>query len=386
MQIYLFSYRLVDRVLVHYIAVSLATLSDMKITEKETIHRYYEALVRKDSAFVGIFFAGVNTTGIFCISTCRARKPKFENVTFYSDVKDVLQQGYRPCKVCRPANHTAEPPSYILEALALLKASPVHKVTDQALRAANIQPERVRRWFNTHHGITFQAYQRMVRVNTAYQNLKSGQNVATAAHEAGYESLSGFAYTFKKLTGASPKAGSAKGVILMHRFGTPLGPMYVCATERGVCLLEFTDRRMLETELQDLQHRLQSVIMVGTNRHSEQLISEVAEYFDGRRSTFAVALHTPSTPFREQVWRLLLTVPYGEVVSYQQQATRMGKPKAVRAVASANGHNRVAIVIPCHRVIGSDGSLTGYAGGLDRKRWLLQHEGAWNESQQMKLF
>jgi len=332
MQIYLFSYRLVDRVLVHYIAVSLATLSDMKITEKETIHRYYEALVRKDSAFVGIFFAGVDTTGIFCISTCRARKPKFENVTFYSDVKDVLQQGYRPCKVCRPANHTAEPPSYILEALALLKASPVHKVTDQALRAANIQPERVRRWFNTHHGITFQAYQRMVRVNTAYQNLKSGQNVATAAHEAGYESLSGFAYTFKKLTGASPKAGSAKGV------------------------------------------------------HSEQLISEVAEYFDGRRSTFAVALHTPSTPFREQVWRLLLTVPYGEVVSYQQQATRMGKPKAVRAVASANGHNRVAIVIPCHRVIGSDGSLTGYAGGLDRKRWLLQHEGAWNESQQMKLF
>lgn len=358
----------------------------MQIDNQKDIQRYYDALVRRDEQFVGIFYVGVKTTGIFCISTCRARKPKFENVLFYNGVQDVLRAGFRPCKVCKPTNHTHEPPADVKQALQLLKDSEGCRVNDHDLRSAGLAPEKIRRWFNKNHGITFQAYQRMIRINTAYQSLKSGKKVTDVAYESGYESLSGFGYTFKKLTGKTPDAGLEKSVILIHRLTTPLGPMYACATDRGICLLEFTDRRMLETEFEDLQKRLDATILVGTNEHIQQLVQELQEYFDGSRISFDVSLHTPSTPFREQVWTLLQDIPYGKTVSYMQQAIKIGNPKAVRAVASANGHNRVAIVIPCHRVVGSDGSLTGYAGGLDRKKWLLQHEGAWDKNEQLTMF
>lgn len=358
----------------------------MEITKASEIDRYYEALVSRDPKFVGIYFVGVKTTGIFCISTCRARKPKRENVVFYDDMKDLLKHGYRPCKVCKPSEVADQPPADIVAALAMLKTSPIHKVSDSELRAAGIQPEKVRRWFNTRHGMTFQAYQRMVRINTAFQNLKAGTKISDTAYEAGYESLSGFAYTFKKITGASPSNSKSQQTILMDRITTPLGPMYVCATDQGICLLEFTDRRMLETEFEDLQRRLQAVILAGANKHTKQLKSELAEYFERSRTTFDVSLHTPSTPFRQQVWELLQDIPYGSTVSYKEQAVKLGNENAVRAVANANGHNRVAIVIPCHRVIGSDGSLTGYAGGLDRKRWLLRHEGADLQAEQLTIF
>jgi len=358
----------------------------MEIVETKTIQRYYDALIKKDPQFLGIFFVGVNTTGIFCVSTCTARKPKYENVTFYDDMKDLLRHGYRPCKVCKPATQSNEPPADILKALTLLKDSPLHKVNDQNLREAGLQPEKIRRWFNTNYNMTFQAYQRMIRINTAYQNLKSGKKVTDSAYDSGYESLSGFGYTFKKLIGKSPNDAAKKNIILMHRLTTPLGPMYACASDDGICLLEFTDRRMLETEFEDLQHRLDATILAGANKHIKQLEKELKEYFDGDRKIFDVSLHTPTTPFRQKVWDLLLTIPFGKTVSYQDQANGIKNPKAVRAVASANGHNRVAIVIPCHRVIGSDGSLTGYAGGLDRKKWLLKHEGAYKHGDQLEIF
>jgi len=162
--------------------------------------------------------------------------------------------------------------------------------------------------------------------------------------------------------------------------------MFACATDRGVCLLEFTNRRMLETEFQDLQKRLEAVILAGENTHIIQLKNELKEYFDGNRTDFSVNLHTPTTPFRQKAWDMLMTIPYGKTASYAEQALKIGNPNAVRAVANANGHNRIAIVIPCHRVIGSDGSLTGYAGGLPRKEWLLMHEGAIPIQKQLKKF
>ncbi|MFT6655416.1 MAG: AraC family transcriptional regulator of adaptative response [Marinomonas primoryensis] len=152
--------------------------------------------------------------------------------------------------------------------------------------------------------------------------------------------------------------------------------MFVCATDDGICLLEFVDRRMLETEFEDLQRRLKAPIVAGENAHTKQLKQELEEYFLGSRQVFTVPLQTPGTDFQNGVWQALGTIPYGETASYQEQATRLNNPKAVRAVARANGMNRIAIVIPCHRVIGKDGSLTGYAGGLERKRWLLDHEKA----------
>ena len=150
--------------------------------------------------------------------------------------------------------------------------------------------------------------------------------------------------------------------------------MLACATERGLCLLEFTDRRMLETEFKDLQRLLKARIIAGENAHTRQAETEIGEYFAGRRRHFDVALDTPGSEFQRGVWQSLRALDYGSTHSYQSLAERLGRPSAVRAVAAANGANRIAIIVPCHRVLGKDGALTGYGGGLARKQWLLEHE------------
>jgi AraC family transcriptional regulator of adaptative response/methylated-DNA-[protein]-cysteine methyltransferase len=163
-------------------------------------------------------------------------------------------------------------------------------------------------------------------------------------------------------------------LINIKRITTEIGPMFACASSKGLCLLEFTDRRMIETEFKDLSKKLNAVILPGKNRFLDQTETEMDEYFQGYRKEFDVPLHTPGTDFQKSVWLGLQDIPYGETRSYKEQAAALGKPKAVRAVASANGQNRIAIIIPCHRVIGSDGSLVGYGGGLFRKKWLLDFE------------
>ena len=150
--------------------------------------------------------------------------------------------------------------------------------------------------------------------------------------------------------------------------------MFVCASEQGVCLLEFAVSQRNEREFADLQRLLGCRIVGGGNEHTRQAARGSGEYFAGSRQRSDVALHLPGTAFQQQVWQALQTIPYGDTVSYQQQADRLGKPAAIRAVAGANGANRVAIIVPCHRVIGKDGSLTGYGGGLQGKAWLLAHE------------
>ncbi|MEL6659239.1 MAG: methylated-DNA--[protein]-cysteine S-methyltransferase [Bacteroidota bacterium] len=339
-----------------------------------TFQEQYDAIVRKDSSYEGLFFTAVKTTGIFCRPTCTARKPKPENVEFFATTQEAIQHGYRPCKRCRPLEDLGLTPPFIAEVLADLRADPELKIKDADLRQRGLEPAQFRRWFKKHHNMTFQAYQRMMRLNSAYYHIHQGQRVTDAAYGHGFESLSGFNERFRKVFAGSPTENAGKRVIHIHRLTTPLGPMYACATDEGICLLEFTDRRMLETEFKDLRKRLNAVILPGLNPHLEQIERELQEYFSGQRQYFAVALHTPTTPFRQLVWDELVTIPYGETRSYLQQAQRIGNPKAVRAVASANGHNRVAIVIPCHRVLGSDGSLTGYGGGLARKQWLLDME------------
>ena len=203
---------------------------------------------------------------------------------------------------------------------------------------------------------------------------RSSQGRTETAFESGYESLSGFNNGYISIFGKPPTKAKDKSVINIVRFTTPLGPMFACATDKGVCLLEFTNRKMLETEFKDLIKRLDAVILPGENQFLDQVQQELKEYFDGKRKNFVIPLHTPGTEFQQKVWVALKEIPYGETRSYKQQAIKLNNPKAVRAVASANGNNRVAIIIPCHRVIGENGDLTGYAGGLSRKRWLLDHE------------
>lgn len=220
-----------------------------KITDAQQIETFYQALLAKDQHYVGIFYAGVTTTSIFCIATCRARKPKFEHVEFFSTFKAALQAGYRPCKICRPTENAAEAPQEVRRAIELIRQNPKQKISDSILSAQQISPETIRRWFKKHYGITFQTFQRMYRINQAYQELKSGKNVVNTAYDSGYESLSGFSYMYKQILNNSPSQHTHKDIMLINRLTTPIGPMFICATAKGVCLLEFVDRRMLETEL-----------------------------------------------------------------------------------------------------------------------------------------
>lgn len=334
----------------------------------------YEALVAKDVSYEGSFIAAVKTTGIFCRPTCTARKPLKENVEFFSTTKEAIQHGYRPCKVCAPLEKLGETPEYIKTILQELSNDPSTKFRDWNLREKGIEPATIRRWFLKNHGITFHAYQRMFRINSAFKRLQKGATATSTAYDAGYESLSGFNDSFKAVFGVSPSNTKHKQVIDLTRIETPLGPMFACAAEAGICLLEFTDRRMLETEFKTLTKLFNASIVQGTNKHFQLLEKELGEYFDGKRTTFTVPLVTPGTVFQQAVWKELQTIPYSTTRSYKQQATALGKPEAVRAVANANGMNRICIIIPCHRVIGDNGNLTGYGGGLWRKKWLLDLE------------
>ena len=336
----------------------------------------YQALVQKDSQFEGIFFAAIKTTGIFCRPTCTARKPKAENVEYYASVKEAIDHGYRPCKVCQPLQLEGRAPEWLEGLLQEVRDNPEIRIKDSELRARGLDPSRVRRWFKKHHGITFQAYQRMQRLNQAFGQIKYGERVTNAAFQNGYDSLSGFGEAFKNTIGFAPSESQDKTLIAITRMETPLGPMLAGATPEGICLLEFTDRRMLETQLERLKKYLKAELLPGDNPHFSTLNRQLKAYFSGSLKTFDLPLVLPGTDFQQQVWAALQAIPYGETRSYGQQAEAIGNPSAVRAVARANGDNRIAIVIPCHRVIGADGSLTGYGGGLARKQWLLDHERA----------
>ncbi|WP_233509547.1 methylated-DNA--[protein]-cysteine S-methyltransferase [Pedobacter chinensis] len=259
------------------------------------------------------------------------------------------------------------------------------KLKDYDLKQRGIEPSQIRRWFVKNHGITFHAYQRMFRINAAFKKIQDGESITHTAYEMGFESLSGFGESFKNIFGVSPKMGKSQTIIFLKRIETPLGTMIACATNQGICLLEFTDRKMLETELKTISKLFNAVIIQGNSSHFEQLEKELKEYFDGQRTVFTVPLNTPGTAFQNKVWTALQVIPYGKTRSYKQQAEHINSPASVRAVAGANGMNRISILIPCHRVIGSNGSLTGYGGGLWRKKYLLELEQkVYNEKTELK--
>jgi len=334
----------------------------------------YSALLNKDSSFEGIFFVGVKTTGVFCRPTCTAKKPKKENVDFFPTTKEALQYGYRPCKVCHPLQNNGETPVWLKGIIKEIGQNGVVKFKDADLRERNIDPARIRRWFKKHHGITFQSYLRLLRVNTAFGRIKHGEKVIESAYDLGYESLSGFTESFKKTTGFSPSKSKDKKIITVTRILTPLGPMLAGAVEEGICLLEFVDRRMIEKQIKRLKKYLNAEFVPGQHKHFDKLDKQIKEYFEGKRKKFDLPLSLPGTDFQVKVWKELQRIPYGSTRSYQQQAIALKNPKAIRAVAKANGDNRIAIIIPCHRVIGKDGKLVGYGGGMWRKQYLLNLE------------
>lgn len=334
----------------------------------------YNAFITKDTAFEGRFFVAVKTTGIFCRLSCTAKKPKKENVIFFDTSKECLTNGFRPCLVCKPLSTLNDIPKPIKEILQQLQDDPFEKIKDAQLSERGIEPSRLRRWFLKQYGITFQAYQRMMRMGAAAKKLKSGESVTTTAFDTGFESLSGFGDSFKNAFGVSPKNGKDRRIIYSKKIETPLGMLVACAVDEGICLLEFADRQHLEEKLNGLSDLMKARIVAGESEHFQQLEVELKSYFEGALRGFTVPIFPVGTAFQKDVWEALRAIPYGQTRSYKEQALTINKPGNVRAVANANGRNRIAIIIPCHRVIGSDGSMTGYAGGLWRKKYLLDLE------------
>ena len=334
----------------------------------------YTALLQRDSTFEGIFVVGVKTTGVFCRPTCRARMPKRENVEFFSSAHEALMHGYRPCKICTPLEYKGAPPAWLRPLLDEINESPLVKLKDSHLRERDLDPSRVRYWFKKQHGMTFQEYQRMLRIGQAFGRIKHGEKVISTAFESGYQSLSGFADSFKKTADFAPSKSQENRLIPTTRILTPLGPMLAGATDEGICLLEFIDRRMLETQLGRISKRLHAKVVPGSHPYFDELNEQLDEYFSRKRKEFDLPLVLPGTPFQKRVWSGLLAIPYGCTRSYKEQAEFIGSPNAVRAVAKANGDNRIAILVPCHRVIGANGDLVGYGGGLSRKQYLLKLE------------
>jgi AraC family transcriptional regulator of adaptative response/methylated-DNA-[protein]-cysteine methyltransferase len=333
-----------------------------------------EAFLGRDPTFDGIFVTGVRTTGIFCRPTCTAKKPRPEHLSYFPTPRDALHAGYRPCRRCRPLEVAGAPPEWLRPLLDAVEVDPTRRWSDQDVRSRGLSPERVRRWFKSHHGMTFQAYHRARRLGSALGHVKVGGSVGRAAFEAGFDSLSGFQEAFQRYFGASPTDLEGSTVIEVGRIATPLGPMLAGATRESLVLLEFVDRRMLPTQVRRIRGRLGAVFVPGANPVIEQTERRLGEYFDGTLRDFDLSLELPGTTFQRAVWEALREIPYGETRSYAELARVVGRPSAVRAVGSANGFNALAIVVPCHRVVGADGKLVGYGGGLWRKQRLLELE------------
>lgn len=334
----------------------------------------YSVVGTRDTKYDGIYFTAVKTTGIFCHPSCRARIPKAKNVTFYDSIEEALQNGFRPCKICKPMEKIGETPIYIKNIIAELQQNPHEKISDQQLKDKGIEPHTIRRWFKKNYNITFHSFQRMLRINYAFTNIKKGNSITYSAYESGYESLSGFNESYRSIFGESASKSKSRSVVNVLRFSSPIGSIIACATENGLCFLGFIGQKRIEKQFNEIQKKFNAIILPGKNVHLTKVKKEITEYFDGKRKIFSVSLDIVGTDFRKKVWEELLNIPYGKTVSYKEQATAINNIKAIRAVAAANGANKISIIIPCHRVIGSNGSLTGYAGGLHKKSWLLNFE------------
>jgi AraC family transcriptional regulator of adaptative response/methylated-DNA-[protein]-cysteine methyltransferase len=332
------------------------------------------AFFARDASYDGLFYTGVRTTGIFCRPSCSARKPLRRNIEFFPSVDRAVFAGYRPCQRCRPLETDGRPPEWVERLLALVDADPERRIRSADLRAMGLTPERVRRHFQRSYGMTFDAYCRARRLGGALEQLREGADLDSAAYDAGYESLSGFREAFSRHFGTPPGRGRQGELIRVAWLRTPMGPMVAGATDEGLCLLEFTDRRMLERQLSILGKRFKLPLAPGDNDHLRRTRDEMDRYFAGELREFTVPLRIVGSDFQQRVWKALLRIPYGETRSYKQLAKSVRSPDAVRAVGQANGMNRMAIVIPCHRVVNADGRLGGYGGGLWRKQRLLALE------------
>ncbi|AJE48227.1 bifunctional transcriptional activator/DNA repair enzyme AdaA [Celeribacter indicus] len=334
----------------------------------------YDAMRARDASYEGRAWVGVTSTGIFCRLTCAARKPKRENCRWFDSLGACLEAGFRPCKHCRPLDPAMAAEPVIGTLLDALAARPDHVWREADLIAMGLDRGTVRRAFKRHFGMSFLDLARLDRLRRGFETLGEGGTVLEAGLDAGFSSPSAFRARVGRLLGLAPSDFAQEPRLTVDWIDTPLGPMIAVADDRALHLLEFMDRKALPTELKALAKGAKGMLGFGHTQIHDLLARELGAYFDGTGAAFTVPLCYHGSGFSHRVWDALRRIPAGETRSYGELAREIGQPSATRAVARANGANQIAILVPCHRVIGADGTLTGYGGGLWRKQRLIETE------------
>ena len=332
----------------------------------------WAAFERRDRSWDGRVIGAVKTTGIYCKPSCPARRPARENVIFFATADEARAAGYRSCLRCKP-DEVGRDREAVARAVKLIEAAEEPLTLDALADAVGYAPHHFQRIFKRDLGVSPAEYARALRNLRTETALKANGRVTDAVYDAGYSGPSSFYSDAKERLGMTPSAwrdGGRGETIRWTHFDSPLGRMLIAATSKGICRLTFDD------SVDSLKRLFPNAAVVEDAGGLRELIEGALEAIERPLAARDLPIDVAGTAFQEAVWRELRKIPIGETRSYAEIAAAIGQPKAVRAVGTANGDNHVAVLIPCHRVIRSDGTLGGYAGGLDRKRKLLSAEQA----------
>ena len=341
----------------------------MKTIDEQQAWAAFEA---RDRNWDGRVICAVRTTGIYCKPSCPARRPKRNNVEFFADGEAARASAYRPCLRCRP-DEVGRDREAVAKAAGLIERAEEPLSLAQVASAVGYAPHHFQRIFTRDMGVSPAAYARGLRARRAEAKLEEGSSVTEAIYDAGYNAPSRFYADAGERLGMTPSAwrdGGRGETIRWTVVESCLGPMLVAATAKGICRLTFDEGE------EALRRIFPNATLVPDDGSMAQLVEGALAAVERPLAAPDLPIDVAGTAFQEAVWRELRKIPPGETRSYAQIAAAVGKPGAVRAAGSANGANHVAVLIPCHRVVRSDGSLGGYAGGIERKRRLLQSEGA----------
>jgi len=341
----------------------------------------WAAFMRRDRGWDGRVIGAVKTTGIYCKPSCPARRPKREHVEFFATGDEARDAGYRPCLRCKP-DEVGRDREAVAAAVKLIERAEEAPTLDELSAAVGYAPHHFQRIFKRDLGVSPAEYARGLRNQRSQVALKASGRITDAVYDAGYSGPSSFYSDAKERLGMTPSAwrnGGRGETIRWTHFDSPLGQMLIAATSKGICRLTFDDSE------QSLRRLFPYAEIVEDAGGLKDLVEGALAAIDEPLAARELPIDVAGTAFQEAVWRELRKIPAGETRSYAQIAAAIGQPKAVRAVGTANGDNHVAVLIPCHRVIRSDGTLGGYAGGLDRKRKLLASEGRREPSPELPL-
>ncbi|MFT3996533.1 MAG: bifunctional DNA-binding transcriptional regulator/O6-methylguanine-DNA methyltransferase Ada [Asticcacaulis sp.] len=337
----------------------------------------WRAIVTRDPALEDAFVYGVKTTGIYCRCTCASRRPKAENVRFFETVADAVAAGFRACRRCLPdeAGHRQRQAQMVADICREIETAEAEPSLEDMARRAGLSPFHFHRVFRTVTGLTPKAYARAHRAQKMRTALKTSPSVTEAIYEAGFNAPSRFYADTSGALGMTPKAFRTGGAAETIRFAigqSHLGAVLVARSEKGICAVFLGDEA--EVLLRDLQDAFPKAELIGGDADFEDVLAKVAGLIEAPGSDFDLPLDIRGTLFQRKVWAALQALPAGARISYAELADRVGLPSAVRAVASACAANRIAVAIPCHRVVRTDGALSGYRWGVERKAALLATE------------